>query len=128
MSHYHAEAKSAFRAWIQAGRSREGPVLDLKKITTAKYKYAVRYINKHEQGMRGDSMAENLLDNDVTVFWKEVKALNSNNTSLPCTIEGVSGGNNIAELWRQHYSELFNCVKDIIGKISSSVNVQITAK
>ncbi len=31
--------------------------------------------------------------------------------TLPCSIEGVSGAENIAELWRQHYSTLFNCVK-----------------
>ncbi len=80
MSHHHAEAKSAFRAWVQAGRPREGPVLDLKKATTARYKYAARYI-KHEQEMRADSMAEKLLGNDVTGFWKQVKALNRDNTS-----------------------------------------------
>lgn len=76
-------------------------------------------------------MAEKLLDNDATGFWKEVKALNRDNTSLPCTIEGVSGGDNKAELWRQHYSKLFDYVKSdpyIVGKISSSDNVQITAQ
>lgn len=42
----------------------------------------------------------------VVGFWKEVKALNRTNTSLPGVIEGVSGGNNIHELWRQYYSAL----------------------
>ena len=106
----HTEAKEAYRAWVLEGRPRQGPVLDHKKCTNAKFKYAVRYIGKNEQEMRADSMAEKLLGNNVTGFWKEVKALNRSNTLLPCTIEGVSGTDNIAELWRQHYSDLFNCV------------------
>ena len=73
---YHAEAKNAYEAWVLAGRPREGPVLDHKKLTNARYKYAVRYISKHEQVMRVDSMAEKLLGNNVTGFWKEVRALN----------------------------------------------------
>ena len=92
------------------GRPRQGPVLDHKKCTNAKFKYAVRYVGKNEQAMRADSMAEKLLGNNVTGFWKEVRALNRSNTLLPCTVEGVSGTDNIAELWRQHYSDLFNCV------------------
>lgn len=126
----HAVARSALRAWIQAGRPREGPVLDLKK-RTAKYRYAIRYVNKYEQEMRADSMDEKLLDNDVTGFSKEVKSLNRDKTLLPCTIKGVSGGDKITELWRQQYSVLFNCVKSdpyIIKNISSSDKVQITTQ
>ena len=36
-------------------------------------------------------MTGKLLGNDVTGFWKEVRALNRVSTSLPCTVEGVSG-------------------------------------
>ena len=76
-------------------------------------------------------MAEKLLDNDVAGFWKEVRALNTNTTSLPSTLEGVSGCDNIAELWRKHYSALFNCVKSdpyIAGEIVNSENIHFTAK
>ncbi len=37
--------------------------------------------------------------------------------TLPCSIEGVSGAENIAEFWRQHYTTLFNCVKSEPGKV-----------
>jgi len=57
--------------------------------------------------MRADSLAEKLLCNNTTDFWKEGRAKNKVNNLLPCTIEGVSGADNIAELWRQHYSALF---------------------
>ena len=69
-------------------------------------------------------MAENLLGNDVTEFWKEVKAANRAKTVLPCHIEGVSGADNIAEQWRQHYAALFNCIKSepyCVGKLNEEV-------
>lgn len=81
--------------------------------------------------MRADSMAEKLLGNDVTGFWKEVRALNRVSTSLPCTVEGVSGADKIAELWKQHYSELFNCVKSDfykVGNVANSETVGITCR
>ncbi len=65
------------------------------------------------------------------VFGRRWEHLNRDNTSLSCTIEGVSGGDNIAELWRQHNSEPFNCVKsdpNIVGEIVNSDAGSITAK
>lgn len=38
---HHAEAKEAFMAWVQAGRPRNGPVLEYKKIANARYKYTI---------------------------------------------------------------------------------------
>lgn len=37
--------------------------------------------------------------------------MNASKVSLRSSIEGVSGPDNIAELWRKHYSDLFNCVR-----------------
>ena len=104
------EAKAAHRAWVIAGRPRQGPALEHKKLTNARYKQAVRFIGKHEQTMRADLMAEKLLSNNNTGYWKEVKNVNRSKTVLPCNIDGVSGANNITELWRQHYAALFNSV------------------
>ena len=111
VSEHQAEAKLAHKAWILAGRPRQGPELEQKKVTNARYKYAVRFVGRHEQALRANSMAEKLLDNNPTDFWKEVKKMNRANTALPCNIEGTSGAGNIAELWRQHYSGLFNCIQ-----------------
>ena len=107
----HAEAKAAHKAWVMAGRPRQGPVLEHKKLTNLRYKYAVRFVGKNEQAMRADLMAGELLDSNVTGFWNQVKNINRGKTSLPSNIEGVSGGENITELWRQHYAALFNCIK-----------------
>ncbi len=62
-------------------------------------------------------MAENLLCNSMNAFWKDVRSIHRSNVTLPCSIGGVSGAENIAELWRQHYTTLFNCVKSEPGKV-----------
>lgn len=66
---------------------------------------------KNEHAMWADSMAKKLLSNNDILFWKEVRVLNNCKTSLPCTVVGISRADNIVELWRQHYSALFNCVQ-----------------
>ena len=119
VSGHQTEAKLAHKAWILAGRPRQGPELDNKKLTHARYKYAVRSVVRHEQALRANSMAEKLMGNNPTGFWKEVKTLNRAKTPLPCNIEGVSGAGNIAEKWRQHYTVLFNCVKSDPYRVGS---------
>ncbi len=91
-----------------AGRPRQGPELEYKMSTNARYRYAISFICRNEQILRADSMAMKLLNHIISDFWKEVRTLNSCRVSLPCTLDGVSGAENIAELWRQHYSSLFN--------------------
>ena len=128
---YHEEAKGAHKTWVQAGRPRQGPDLEYKKLTNARYKYAVRHVQKNEQAIRADAMARKLLVNDITSFWKEVKLMNRSNTVLPCTVEGVSGTDNIAELWRKHYSGLFNCIQSDhfkLENIHDDTPVNITTK
>ena len=101
---HHTEAPKAYKLWVIAGKPRQGPELQHKKLSKARFKYAVRFISRNEQAMRGDSIANNLMCNNVTDFWKAATALNSCKPSLPCTVEGVSGADSIAELWRQHYN------------------------
>lgn len=51
-----------------------------------------------------------------------MRALDKANTSIPCVIEGVPRPDDIAEMWRQHYSALFNSVESDPYKVKSSVS------
>ena len=62
--------------------------------------------------MRADSLAGKLSSHNYCDFWKEVKVLNNCKAPLPSNINGVCGSDSIAELWRQHYYELFNCINN----------------
>ena len=50
-------------------------------------------------------------------FWKEVKHLNASNTPLLTSIDGISGADNIAQMWRDHYSDIFNYVNQTIDVV-----------
>lgn len=80
--------------------------------------------------MRMDSLAQKLLQNNVQDVWNEVQVINASTVPLPSSIEGVTGPDNTVELWRKHYSGLFNCVKSEyfnIGNVCTD-NVAITTK
>lgn len=56
--------------------------------------------------------------------------MNTTKVPQPSTIEGVTGPENIAELWGKHYSDLFNSVKSEyfnIGEVCHE-NVTVTVK
>ncbi len=59
--------------------------------------------------MRSDSLAKKLQNNNLNdFFWKEIKSMNNCKTSLPTNISGVSGSEEITQMWQKHYYELFN--------------------
>ena len=107
----HQQARETFRTWVNAGKPRHGPECDSKKQAMARFKSAVRYIKRNELTLRANAMARKLQQKDVLDFWKEVKIINNSKIPLPSNIDGVTGSANIAELWKKHYKDLFNCVK-----------------
>ena len=125
----HVEARNAFKKWAVAGKSRHGPLFEDKKRINARFKCALRYIKRNENTMRADSLARKLQNNNVNDFWKEIKSVNNCKTPLPSNIDGVSGPEEISQLWRQHYSELLNCVKSdlfIVDNVEFSSDVIVT--
>ena len=43
--------------------------------------------------------------------------MNASNTPLPTCIDGISGADNIAQMWRDHYSDIFNSVNQSIDVV-----------
>ena len=60
--------------------------------------------------LRKEALANNLAYLNPNAFWSEIKNIIKCKTSLPTSIEGVSGGAQIVECWRIHLSKLLNCV------------------
>ena len=118
VSEFYKAARDAFSIWCEVGKPRQGPVFELRKRSNARFKYALRFIKSNEEVMRKDSLAKKLAGKSPKAFWDEIKRVSNNTMSLPTNIEGVTGRNNIAELWRNHYKDLFNCLHncgDIYG-------------
>ncbi len=79
-------------------------------------------IKSHENVLRRESLANKLSGMDSNSFWKEIKLLNNSNTPLLTSIEGVTGAEHNAELWKKHFMDLFNCLKYSAGPNLLSVD------
>ena len=52
--------------------------------------------------------------------------MNASNTPLPTCIDGISGADNIAQMWRDHYSDIFNSVNqsiDVVYNVDESTDI-----
>ena len=98
--------------WSNAGKPRQGLVHDLHVKCKSRFKYALRFIKNNENMLRKEALAKNLADLNPKAFWSEIKNMNNCKTPLPTSIEGVSGGVQIVEFWRTHFSNLLNCVSN----------------
>ena len=102
-------SRDTYFIWLENGKPRAGPIFHAKNSTKARFKGALRYIKRNEEALRNESLAQALSNSkDQREFWKEFKKINNQNMSLPETIEGVQGAQNIADFWRTHYFNLFN--------------------
>ena len=57
-------------------------------------------------------MASNLLEKNTNEFWKDVNVRNICKIPLPQTVEGVTGMEEVAEMWRDHFSAVLNCLNN----------------
>ena len=76
--------------------------------TRAHFKYALRFVKKQEETAQADALARDLSDKDVDGFWKTMHEMNSHNTVQATVIDGVTGQDNIADHWRQHFQNILN--------------------
>ena len=118
----HNVARDTFLVWKENGKPRFGPIFELKKRSNNRFKYALRYIKTNDNMLRKESLAKKLCTSRPGEFWKEVKLLNNSSTPLPSNIENTVGDENIAELWRNHYFNIFNCVKNNINDFNYNVD------
>ena len=58
----------------------------------------------------GKLLPKKLAESNLRGFWKEVKSINGSHSPLPTSIDEVSGEQAIAELWKDHFKNLFNCL------------------
>ena len=100
--------KDVARLWCNAGKPRNGDLFELRRVSKARYKYALRFIKRNEADMRKESLGNKLADSDSREFWKEIKGVSNAKMPLPTSIEGVTGESNIASVWRDHYNSVFN--------------------
>ena len=108
----HNIARQSFLEWIVEGKPKHGTVFDDMKLSRARFKYELRCLKRHKDQQIGDSLATKLQDSKPEHFWKEINRISKCKVTLPNCIDGVTGANNICELWKNHFHQLLNCIQD----------------
>ena len=114
-------SRDQYLRWLQAGRPRDGPVAELHFEAKARFKYALRYIKRHENQLRREALARKVVETSSRNFWKDVKKSLGSRCPLPTEIEGASGEVEIAELWKSHFESLFNSINDVPAEMSEDI-------
>ena len=74
-----------------------------------------------EEIARADSLARDLSDKDVDGFWKTMRKMNICNTIHDNVIDGVTGPENIALHWKQHFDKLLNIYVNCDNSLKTDV-------
>ena len=104
----------------------------MKNRAKARFKGAMRLIRCNEDALRKDSLAKTLLCKNDKAFWKEIKLMNNSKLYLPNVIDGVTGSNNIVNMWKSHYDDLFNCLakdtntKGLCQNVAYDLDVEVS--
>ena len=106
---YQVAARQSFGQWAASGKPTSGPVYEVMKNDKKRYKYAVRRLKRHTQEIRLDRIAGHMLGSSNSQFWKtELIKLKSSKLSQATSINRLSNEIDIAQLWRSHFSEMYD--------------------
>lgn len=104
------EALNWHKIWKSHNSPHTGHVATMRRLTRARYHYAVRYIKKYKESISADKLAEHLMSHHDVSFWKEIKNVMGVKTKAPNNIDNCTGDNNIGDLFAEKYKSLYNSV------------------
>ena len=125
-------SRDLYFMWTDSGCTRQGERFNMKNRAKARLKGAMRFIRCNEDAPRKDSLAKKLLCKNYKAFWKDIKLMNNSKLSLPNVIDGVTGSNNIVNMWKSHYEVLFNCpakdtnTKGLCQNVAYDLDVEVS--
>ena len=113
--------------WVEASCPPNGVLFQIKKKSKTRFKYAVRKIRRQQNYIKRAQLSNTFKCKSSREFWARVKRLTRHKTSTPTSIiDGVSGDNNIAELWASKLKDLLNTNhnswEDFSDYISSNIS------
>ena len=114
--------------WIDCNRPKTGAVTDCMRRTRAAYHYAIRQLEKDENSIVRERVAEAILSDGKRHFWSEIKRIRSNKSINSRIVDGLTDVEAIAKLFATKYRELYTSVpydKDDMQRIIDDVNDSI---
>ena len=108
--HYSAYREN-FASWRDAGSPREGQIAYDMRRARGRFRLALRQCRSQEAELRAQALSNKLVNGYCKQFWNDVNSMNPRPISLAQCIEGITGKQEIAEMWRNEYRALFNCIE-----------------
>ena len=101
---------------------------DNVRISTAYFKLNLWNCKAEKDRAVAASLANNLLYKDSRTFWKEIQQIAGNMNSCPAqTIDGVTGSQEICNMWKGHFTSLLNSCRDFSKRESVEKRVAVIA-
>ena len=122
VSELYDYSRETRKLWLENGKPRQGYICQEFHRSKAKFKYALRYISRHENTLRRESLAKKLSNLKPNEFWKEIKSINNSKTALPCSIDNANNPKEITKLWEDHFHKIFNCLDKVTHNGTYSLN------
>ena len=96
------------------------------KKSKNQYKYAIRRLKKCNDIIQREKFIEGLLSPSGNIF-KEIKRFRGKVNTVSSNIDGITGSQNIANVFAEKYQKLYNDVKnnDELATIEETINARI---
>ena len=96
-----------YHVWLEAGCLKSGILFDIK--AKKRYKYAARKVKRQQVYLLRDKLAKSYCRKNPRDFWLLVNKLTTpRNSRCAPVVDGVSDGNDIANLWASRLQGLLN--------------------
>ena len=82
----------------------------MMKSSRINFKRVLRQCKADELKHNADRIANKLLQQNDVDFWREIGKISKSDSKVPlaATVNGVTGENQVAEMWKEHFSALLN--------------------
>ena len=108
VSYYYNISRIEFKWWVSNNRPRQGSIYHAMRSSRARFKYALRQCKWDERLIVSEKLADHMKNHEINDFWKNIRKHSKSKSALSNCIDGVTGENAIADLWRDHYESLLN--------------------
>ena len=126
----HLQARESFLIWVSYGKPKVGIIFTCMTRSRALFKYSLRYCKRAEKTIVADKLATELYRKNYINFWKQVKIMNAKHTPVANMIGGCQGSQDIAKMWKNHFSSLLNNASSrasyrnqVINSLKNCVNI-----
>ncbi len=116
-------------SWLENGHPKEGIIADWRRKTITQYHRVCKMVMRHESEIRGDYMAEALMQSKSKSFWAEAKKCRPRKSNLPKTVDGIQGEENIAGVFAKKCETLYNSVpydRDDMDRLLNVMNISFS--